>query len=127
VAVVNETFVSTYLRGENPMGHRVKLAVLETLADPVREPWFEIVGVVADVTNNGLEASVQPEVWVPYTVTGSGEQLLLVRSEQEPMALMMTCVKRCGRPMPVSRWPFRARSRIASANRYMQALALAFS
>jgi putative ABC transport system permease protein len=62
VAVVNETFVSTYLRGENPMGHRVKLAVLETLADPVREPWFEIVGVVADVTNNGLEASVPGSV-----------------------------------------------------------------
>jgi putative ABC transport system permease protein len=88
VAVVNETFVSTYFRGENPIGHRVKLAVLETLADPVREPWFEIVGVVADVTNNGLEDSVQPEVWVPYTVTGSGEQVLLVRSEQAPMALM---------------------------------------
>jgi putative ABC transport system permease protein len=46
VAVVNETFVSTYLRGEDPMGRRVKLAGLETLADPVRDPWFEIVGVV---------------------------------------------------------------------------------
>jgi predicted permease len=88
VAVVNETFVSTYLRGENPMGHRIKLARLETLADPVREPWFEIVGVVADVTNNGLQAPVEPEVWVPYTVTGSGAQVLLVRSQQAPMALM---------------------------------------
>jgi putative ABC transport system permease protein len=88
VAVVNETFVSTYLRGENPLGCRVKLAQLETLADPVREPWFEIVGVVADVTNNGLQAPVEPEVWVPYTVTGSGAQVLLVRSQQTPMALM---------------------------------------
>jgi putative ABC transport system permease protein len=88
VAVVNETFVSTYLRGENPLGRRVKLAQLETLADPVREPWFEIVGVVADVTNNGLQAPVEPEVWVPYTVTGSGAQVLLVRSQQTPMALM---------------------------------------
>jgi predicted permease len=88
VAVVNETFVSTYLRGENPLGRRVKLAQLETLADPIREPWFEIVGVVADVTNNGLQAPVEPEVWVPYTVTGSGAQVLLVRSQQTPMALM---------------------------------------
>ena len=96
VAVVNETFVSTYLGGENPIGRRVRLARLESLADPVREPWFEIVGVVADVTNQGppvyggggLQAPIEPEVWVPYTVTGSGVQDLLVRSKQTPMALM---------------------------------------
>ena len=96
LAVVNQTFVSTYLRGEDPIGHRVKLARLESQVDPVREPWFEIVGVVADVANQGaptygrggLQASVEPEVWVPYTVTGSGVQTLLVRSQQTPMALM---------------------------------------
>src|SRR6266403_1534020 len=88
VAVVNETFVSTYLRGEDPMGRRVKLAGLETLADSVRDPWFEIVGVVADVTNQGLQAPIEPEVWLPYTVTGSGAQVLMVRSQQTPMALM---------------------------------------
>jgi len=88
VAVVNETFASTFLRGEDPMGRRIKLAGLETLADPVREPWFEIVGVVADMTNQGLQAPVEPEVWVPYTVTGSGAQVLLVRSQQTPTALM---------------------------------------
>jgi putative ABC transport system permease protein len=88
VAVVNETFVSRYLRGENPMGHRVKLPVLETLADPVHEPWFEIIGVIADVTNNGLQAPVEPGVWVPYTVTASGAQALLVRTQQGPMSMM---------------------------------------
>ena len=96
VAVVNQTFVSTYLRGEDPIGRKVKPVRLESLADPVREPWFEIVGVVADVTNQGppvyggggLQAPVEPEVWVPYTVTGSGVQYLLVRSQQTPMALM---------------------------------------
>jgi len=88
VAVVNETFVSSYLGGENPIGRRVKLRALESLADPVSEPWFEIVGVAADVVNSGLQASVQPEVWVPYTVTSSGAQVLMVRSQQTPMALM---------------------------------------
>jgi putative ABC transport system permease protein len=88
VVVVNETFVSTFLRGEDPIGRRVKLAELETLADPVKDPWFEIVGVVADVTNQGLQAPIEPEVWVPYTVTGSGAQVLMVRSQQKPMALL---------------------------------------
>jgi putative ABC transport system permease protein len=88
VAVVNETFVSAFLGGEDPLGRRINLAGLETLADGVKEPWFEIVGVVADVSNQGLQAPVEPQVWVPLTVTGSGEQVLLVRSQQTPMALM---------------------------------------
>jgi predicted permease len=95
LAVVNETFVSTYLHAENPVGQRVKLIQLETLADPARDPWFEIVGVVGDVTNQysfgsaqGLQAPIAPAVWVPYTVARSEVQVLMVRSQQTPMALM---------------------------------------
>lgn len=96
VAVVNRKFVSTYLSGENPIGRRVKLIALENVADSLRDPSFEIVGVVGDVANQGapayggggLQAPIQPQVWVPYTVTGSGLQVLVVRSAQTPMALM---------------------------------------
>ena len=96
VAVVNQTFVSTYLHGEDPIGRRVRLALLESLANPVRDPWFEIVGVVTDVANQGspqyggggLRAPIEPEVWVPYTVAALGVQTLMVRSKQTPMALV---------------------------------------
>ena len=96
VAVVNRKFVSTYLSGEDPIGRRVKLVGLESVADSLREPSFEIVGVVGDVANQGapgygrggLQAPIEPQVWVPYTVTGSGMQFLVVRSAQTPMALM---------------------------------------
>ena len=88
VAVVNEAFVLKYLGDGNPLGKKVKLAGLEQVADAVREPWFEIVGVVADVTNNGLQAPIEPEVWVPYTISGSGPTVLMVRSRQTPTALM---------------------------------------
>lgn len=96
VAVVNETFVSTYLRGEDPIGRRIKLARLENAADPMRDPWFEIVGVAGDVANQGppayggggLRAPIEPEVWVPYTVSGGPLQVLLVRTKQTPLALM---------------------------------------
>ena len=88
LAVVNETFASTYLRGENPIGHTVRLAQLETLPEAVRGTGFEIVGVVADVTNNGLQAPVEPQVWIPYTVTPAGGGVLMVRTQQDPMALM---------------------------------------
>lgn len=96
VAVVNRKFVSTYLSGEDPIGRRVKVVELESIADSLREPSFEIVGVVDDVSNQGapgygrggLQAQIEPQVWVPYTVTGTGERSLIVRSVQTPMSLM---------------------------------------
>ena len=92
VAVVNRKFVSTYLSGEDPIGRRVKLVELESDADSL--PSFEIVGVVDDVSNQGapgygrggLQAPIEPQVWIPYTVTGSGERSLVVRSVQTPMS-----------------------------------------
>ena len=94
VAVVNRKFVSTYLSGEDPIGRRVKLVELESVADPL--PSFEIVGVVDDVSNQGapgygrggLQAPIEPQVWIQYTVTGSGERSLVVRSVQTPMSVM---------------------------------------
>ncbi len=96
VAVVNRKFVSTYLPGEDPIGRRVKLVGLESVADSLRDPSFEIVGVVGDVVNQGapgygrggLQAPIEPQVWVPYTVTGSGLHVLFIRSAQPPMAMM---------------------------------------
>ena len=73
VAVVNRKFVSAYLSGENPIGRRVTLKGLENVADSLREPSFEIVGVVGHVAKQGppgyggggLQAPIQPQVWVP--------------------------------------------------------------
>jgi predicted permease len=92
VAVVNATFARRYLGNENPIGHRVRFASLDSLADQARDPWCEIVGVVADVINNGLQSSIEPAVWLPYTIPGSGAQVLLVRSSQNP-ATMMNAVR----------------------------------
>ena len=96
VAVVNRRFVSTYLSDEDPIGRRVKLVELESVADSLREPSFEIVGVVDDVSNQGapgygrggLQSPIEPQVWIPYSVTGSGERSLLVRSVRTPMSVM---------------------------------------
>jgi putative ABC transport system permease protein len=89
VAVVNETFVRRYLgEGRSAIGQRVRVSELENFPDRVAEPWFEIIGVVADVRNQGLQQPVQPEMWLPYTVTGSGQRGVLVRTANDPMALM---------------------------------------
>jgi len=96
VAIVNRTFVSAYLSGGDPVGRRIRLTSLEDVADPAREPSFQIVGVVGDVANQGapgygqggLQAPLKPQVWIPYTITGSGQHYLVVRSAQTPMGVM---------------------------------------
>ena len=86
LAVVNETFVRKYLGKVNPIGQTIHLAELATFPDKVVDPSFEIVGVVADAKNQGLQEPPLPEAWVPYTVTGSGERGILVRTVGDPLA-----------------------------------------
>jgi len=89
LAIVNQTFVHKYLAKENPMGQRVRIASLgEVFPDKLADPSFEIIGIVADVKNNGLQDPVQPEIWIPYTMTGSAARGVLVRTGPDPMTLM---------------------------------------
>jgi len=88
VAVVNQTFVKKYFGGENPIGRQVRIARLTEFQDKVAEPNFEVIGVVADALNQGLQDPPRPEMWIPYTVTGSGLRGILVRTSQEPLSML---------------------------------------
>jgi predicted permease len=88
LAVVNQTFVKKYLGRENPIGRQVRIAQLAEFDDAVKEPVFQIIGLVADVKNQGLQEPIAPEIWVPYTVTGSAFRGILVRTAREPMTMM---------------------------------------
>lgn len=88
LAVVNQTFVNKYLAGENPIGQQVRIAQLADFEDKVADPTFQIIGVVADVKNHGLQDPVGPEMWIPYTVTGSALRGILVRTAQDPLSML---------------------------------------
>ena len=88
VAVVNREFVKKYFGAEDPVGRSVRLDFLQKFADPVADPSFEIVGVAGDVKNQGPQRPVRPEVWIPYTMTGSAERGVLVRTGQDPMSML---------------------------------------
>jgi putative ABC transport system permease protein len=85
---VNHAFAERYFGADHPLGRRVRLADLESFPDRVSDAWFEVIGVVNDAKNQGLQLPAQPEVWVPYTVTGSGQRGVLVRTEGDPLMLM---------------------------------------
>ncbi len=58
VVIINQTMAARFFAGEEPVGKRIGLS-----GNPV--DWREIVGVVGDVRNYGLDADVKPEAYVP--------------------------------------------------------------
>jgi putative ABC transport system permease protein len=60
VALVNDAFRRRYLPSEQALGRRLQLRL-----DGVDSDWLNIVGVVGDVPQFGLDAEPRPEVYVP--------------------------------------------------------------
>jgi predicted permease len=88
VAVVNQTLVKKFFGQEDPIGRQIKLSTLGSLTEgAVPNPFFEIVGVMADARNQGVQDPPMPEILVPYTVTAAFDRGILVRTSGDPMRL----------------------------------------
>jgi len=91
VAVVNQTLVTKFFGQEDPLGQRLKLKMLETFPEgPVENPVFDIVGVISDAKNQGIQDPPRPEAFVPYTLTGAFERGILVRTHGDPKAMLQS-------------------------------------
>ena len=90
VAVINEAMVTKFFGNEDPLGAQVRLKSLETLPPEgrVENAVFEIIGVVADAKNQGVQEPVSPELFVPYGITGAFERGILARTSVEPLTLL---------------------------------------
>jgi putative ABC transport system permease protein len=89
VAVVNQTLVNRYFGAGNPLGQSVRFTMLENMPEqPVANPVFEIVGVISDAKNRGIQESPMPEAFVPYTLTGAFNRGVLIRTYSAPEALL---------------------------------------
>jgi len=73
---------------ENPIGRQVRFSDFETLSDWPRDPYFEIVGVVADVKNTGLQDPPRPEIYLPGTVTAGMPVGIMVSTTGSPAAIL---------------------------------------
>ena len=93
VAVINEAAVKLWPAGENPIGARLRLGVLEhpparTLADTNLPPDVTIIGVIANTRNAGLRADPTPVVVMPYSIIAQVQRTLAVRSAGDPSLLL---------------------------------------
>jgi putative ABC transport system permease protein len=80
VALVNETFVRRFFPNEEVIGHRI------TRSDAGTRP-LEIIGVVGDIKNNGLDAAPDPSFYVPYAQDSHSDMGIFVRTIADPASV----------------------------------------
>lgn len=88
VVVINQAMAAKYFSGRNPIGQQLQLLALKTAAEPIANPWFEIVGVVSDIRNDGTRKDVSPEAYMPYTIEGFGTYTVFLRTAGDPDSMI---------------------------------------
>ncbi len=92
VGLINQTMQREFFRGQNPIGQFIRLPKIGylqySLPAPKEGDWIEIIGVVGDAVNDGLEHPVKPAIYTPFsTLLARGTQIL-VRTQGQPLALL---------------------------------------
>jgi putative ABC transport system permease protein len=88
VAVINQALARDFFGKEDPLGHTMEFKALDEEPDLPHNAYFEIVGVVGDAKNEGLQDATMPEAFVPYTAINSLSGAILVRTAVEPLSLL---------------------------------------
>ena len=96
--IVNETFVRTFFPREDPLGRRARFG------NKPDDPWFTIIGVVADAKARGARESAKVETFVPYwQLTEPGMFVILKSATTGRLAApLRAAVSTIDRNIPVS-------------------------
>jgi putative ABC transport system permease protein len=82
VAVINETMAKKIFPDEDPIGKRITFDDREANPD-----WYEIVGVVGDVKQYGLDQATPMQTYEPYTQQTYPFMTLVARASGDPTTL----------------------------------------
>src|SRR3984885_14817175 len=93
LALVNESFARRYYPNGDILGHSLKVPTLKdeppyTLAAPGSDGTLQIVGVVADALDDGLDKPVKPAIFLPYSLYMWMHRQILVESRGNPQAIL---------------------------------------
>jgi putative ABC transport system permease protein len=82
VAVINEKLAKKIFPNQDPVGKRI------TFDDRAKKPdWYEIVGVVGDVKNYGLDQATTMQIYEPFTQQPFSSMSLVARAAGDPTAM----------------------------------------
>jgi len=94
VALINQTAAKLWSRGENPLGRRIRLDLLnkpggsQLLIPAGSTSDITVVGILGDTTNAGLREATLPAVYVPYTLLAPPTRVLAVRTFGDPLSVL---------------------------------------
>src|SRR5712675_2331507 len=99
LALVNQAFVKQFLGGANPIGEGVRSSMLKVerpdlLVTQAPDDWLEVIGVVGDALNDGLDRPTKPAVFLPYSFVLPPDEPLFVRSAGNPEAALLAVKQR---------------------------------
>ena len=106
VGVVNRSMAEKYWPNQNPVGTSIVVYRYTPVTSPkgtsveFRPHQLEIVGVVGDVRQLGLDTPPEPELFIPYTQWPSDEMSLVLRTQAEPASLIPAVKKQVWRVDP---------------------------
>jgi hypothetical protein len=89
LAVVNQAFVKEYLADREPLGQSVRSPMLKFdqpsfMFVQAPDDWLQVIGVVGDAKNDGLQRAVKPTVFLPYSFVLPPDESLFVRASGDP-------------------------------------------
>ncbi len=86
LAIVNRAFVARYCDGRDCLGKMVRIPRLSSAPFNLVENSFQIIGVVNNSMNRIYTNETLPELYVPYTITGMADQLVIA-AHGNPLSL----------------------------------------
>ncbi len=93
IAVVNRAFATRYLSSSSAAGRQLRIAGLTsqnrfTVASAQSTAWRQVIGVVGDARNDGLDRPVAPAIYLPYTAMMPPYVQFLVRTQGDPLTYL---------------------------------------
>jgi predicted permease len=93
LAIINQTMARQYWPNGDSIGHQIKIPSLKDQPPYQRaaagsDGWFQIIGIVADVRDDGLRNPIKPQLYVPFTSQMWMFTQILVRTRIAPLSLL---------------------------------------
>jgi putative ABC transport system permease protein len=86
VVIINQAFADQLLNGAEPLGQKAVI-YMKSLESSKNAP-SEIIGVVGDVRQMGLDTPAEPTVYWPHPELVLSQLTFLVRTEKDPLAMV---------------------------------------
>jgi predicted permease len=95
IAVVNQAFATRYLSSSTAFGRQLRIPGLMPrngyeVTSGQSTAWRQVIGVVGDARNEGIDHPVVPAIYLPYTTLMPSYAQFFVRTQGDPLSYLQS-------------------------------------